>query len=155
MVEFDRPPFKIFTLRFSNKSVQAPSCERPRTAQRTVFLSFEINNFFPNSSIMMELYEKIRETFMPRGEFKQRYWVFAETYQMIPLSTPLFSHWSTPLNSCSIPSWTRLIKKKQYALLDVSSLLLLMLLFSGCITLLNLCKPITESTVFSAIYCQT
>jgi hypothetical protein len=25
---FDRPPFKLFTLRFSDKSVQAPSCER-------------------------------------------------------------------------------------------------------------------------------
>jgi hypothetical protein len=32
---FDRSPFKLFTLRFSNKSVQAPFCERPRTAQRT------------------------------------------------------------------------------------------------------------------------
>ncbi len=88
---------------------------------------------------------------MPRGEFKLRYWFFAETYQMIPLSTPLFSHWSTPLNSCSIPSWTRLIKKKkQDMLLDMS--ILFMLFFSGCITKLNLCKPITESTVFSAIY---
>jgi hypothetical protein len=38
---FDRSPFKLFTLRFSNKSVQAPSCERPRTAQRTMFLSFK------------------------------------------------------------------------------------------------------------------
>jgi hypothetical protein len=25
---FDRSPFKLFTLKFSNKSVQAPSCER-------------------------------------------------------------------------------------------------------------------------------
>jgi hypothetical protein len=50
---------------------------------------------------------------MPRGEFKHRYWFFAENYQMLPLSTSLFSHWSTPLNSCSIPSWTRLIKKKK------------------------------------------
>ncbi len=35
-----------FSLRFSNKSVQAPSCERPKTTQRTLFLSFEINNCF-------------------------------------------------------------------------------------------------------------
>jgi hypothetical protein len=44
VVAFDRSPFKLFTLRFSNKSVQAPSCERLRTAQRTLFLSFEIKN---------------------------------------------------------------------------------------------------------------
>ncbi len=47
VVAFDRSPFKLFTLRFSNKSVQTPSCERPRTAQRTLFLSFESNNCFP------------------------------------------------------------------------------------------------------------
>jgi hypothetical protein len=44
---FDRSPFRLFTLRFSNKSMQAPSCGRPRTAQRTLFLSFESNNCFP------------------------------------------------------------------------------------------------------------
>jgi hypothetical protein len=38
VVAFDRFTFKLVTLRFSNKSVQAPSCERPRTAQRTLFL---------------------------------------------------------------------------------------------------------------------
>jgi hypothetical protein len=46
VVTFDRSPFKLFTLRFSNKLVQAPSCERPRSAQRTLFMSFEINNCF-------------------------------------------------------------------------------------------------------------
>ena len=46
VVAFDRSPFKLFTLRFSNKSVQAPSCERPRTAPRTLFLSFANNNCF-------------------------------------------------------------------------------------------------------------
>ncbi len=47
VVAFERSPFKLFTRRFSNKSVQAPSCERPKTAQRTLFLSFEINNCHP------------------------------------------------------------------------------------------------------------
>jgi hypothetical protein len=47
VVAFDRSPFKLFTLRFSNKSMQAPSYERQRTAQRTLFLSFESNNCFP------------------------------------------------------------------------------------------------------------
>jgi hypothetical protein len=42
-VTFDRSPFKLFTLRFSNKSVQAPSCERPRTAP---LLSLANNNCF-------------------------------------------------------------------------------------------------------------
>jgi hypothetical protein len=46
VVALDRSPFNLITLRFSNKSVQAPSCERLRSAQRTLFLSFEINNCF-------------------------------------------------------------------------------------------------------------
>ncbi len=41
-----RSPFKLFSLRFSTKSVQAPSCERPKTTQRTLFLSFEIKNCY-------------------------------------------------------------------------------------------------------------
>ncbi len=47
VVAFDRSPLKIFSLRFSTKSVQAPSCERPKTTQRTLFLSFANNNCFP------------------------------------------------------------------------------------------------------------
>jgi hypothetical protein len=47
VVTFDRSPFKVFSLRFSRNSVQAPSCKRPKTTQRTLFLSFEINNWFP------------------------------------------------------------------------------------------------------------
>jgi hypothetical protein len=46
-VAFDRSPFKVFSLRFSKKSVQVPSCKRPKTTQQTLFLSFEINNWFP------------------------------------------------------------------------------------------------------------
>ncbi len=44
---FDRSPFKLFLLRFSAKSVQALSCERPKTTQQTLFVSFEIKNCFP------------------------------------------------------------------------------------------------------------
>jgi hypothetical protein len=47
VVVFDRYPFKVFSLRFSKKSVQSPSCKRPKTTQRTLFLSFEINYWFP------------------------------------------------------------------------------------------------------------
>jgi hypothetical protein len=47
VVLFDRSPFKLFSLRFSTKSVQAPSCERPKTTQRTLSLSFEIKNCYP------------------------------------------------------------------------------------------------------------
>ncbi len=42
----ERSPFKIFSLIFSNKFVQAPSCERPKTARRTLFLSFANYNCF-------------------------------------------------------------------------------------------------------------
>jgi hypothetical protein len=41
LVSFDWPPFKLFSLRFSKESVQTPSCERPKTAQRTLFMSWE------------------------------------------------------------------------------------------------------------------
>jgi hypothetical protein len=44
VVAFNRPLFKLCTLRFSDK---APSCEMPKTTQRNLFLSFEINNCFP------------------------------------------------------------------------------------------------------------
>ncbi len=40
MVSFDRSPFKLFSLKFSNKLVQAPSRERHKTAPRTLFLLF-------------------------------------------------------------------------------------------------------------------
>ncbi len=50
VVSFERSPFKLFTLRFSNKSVQAPSCERSKTAPRTLFLLFANNNCIPVSA---------------------------------------------------------------------------------------------------------
>ncbi len=46
VVSFDRFHFKLFSLKFSNKLVQAPSCERPKTTQRTLFLLFANNNCF-------------------------------------------------------------------------------------------------------------
>jgi hypothetical protein len=47
VVAFDKSPFKLYTLRFSNKFVQAQSSKRPKTTQRTLFLPFETNNCFP------------------------------------------------------------------------------------------------------------
>jgi hypothetical protein len=47
VVSFGRSPFKLFSLKFSNKSVQAPSCERPKSTQRTLFLLFANNNCLP------------------------------------------------------------------------------------------------------------
>jgi hypothetical protein len=46
VVSFDRSCFKLCSRKFSNKLVQAPSCERPKTAPRTLFLSFANNNCF-------------------------------------------------------------------------------------------------------------
>ncbi len=40
MVPFDRYGFMLLSLWFSNKSMQAPPCERHKTAQRTLFLLF-------------------------------------------------------------------------------------------------------------------
>ncbi len=44
VASFDRSRFKLFTLEFSNKPVEVPSCERPKSTQRRVFLLFEKNN---------------------------------------------------------------------------------------------------------------
>jgi hypothetical protein len=46
VVSFDRSPFKLFSRKFSNKLVQAPSCERLKTTQRTMFVLFVNNNCF-------------------------------------------------------------------------------------------------------------
>jgi hypothetical protein len=40
VVSFDRSGFVLFSLWFSNKLIQAPSCERHKTAQRTLLLLF-------------------------------------------------------------------------------------------------------------------
>ena len=61
VVAFDKTPFKLFTLRLSTKSVQAPSCKRPKTTQRTLFLSFEINNCFPIMVQCRRLIKKSRK----------------------------------------------------------------------------------------------
>jgi len=40
VVSFSRSPFKLFSLKLLNKLEQAPSCERHKTAPRTLFLLF-------------------------------------------------------------------------------------------------------------------
>ncbi len=50
VVSFDRSPFQLFSLWIWNKSVPAPSCERPKTALRTLFLLFANNNCIPIST---------------------------------------------------------------------------------------------------------
>ncbi len=47
VISFDRSPFKLFSRKFSKESVQAPSCERHKTTQRTLFLLFANNYWFP------------------------------------------------------------------------------------------------------------
>jgi hypothetical protein len=47
VVPFDRSRFKLVPQKFSNKLVQAPSCERHKTAPRTLFLLFANYNCFP------------------------------------------------------------------------------------------------------------
>ncbi len=75
---FDRFNFKLFTLKFLSKSVLSWSCERPKTAQRTLFILFG-NNLFPNNAIVSEVCEKMRVTYKPRAQFKHRYYFLAET----------------------------------------------------------------------------
>jgi hypothetical protein len=79
VISFNRSPFKLFSRKFSKESVKAPSCDRPRTAPRTLFVSFANNNCFQTAVLRRSFMKKIRETCMPRGEFKYRYWFFADT----------------------------------------------------------------------------
>jgi hypothetical protein len=46
LVLFERSHFKLFSLKFANKSDLSSSCERHKIAQRTMFLLFENNNCF-------------------------------------------------------------------------------------------------------------
>jgi urease accessory protein UreH len=46
VVSFDRSRFKLFMLRFSNKSVYTLFCKRPKITQQNLFLTFEINICF-------------------------------------------------------------------------------------------------------------
>ena len=47
VVLFDRSCIKLYSRKFSNKLVQAPSCERHKTSPRTLFLLFANYNCFP------------------------------------------------------------------------------------------------------------
>jgi hypothetical protein len=40
VVSFNKSRFKLYSRKFSNKLVQVPSCERHKTAPRTLFLLF-------------------------------------------------------------------------------------------------------------------
>jgi hypothetical protein len=74
------PPMAVAALAAHGGGRPGPSCERPKTALRTVFPLFANNNYFPqHNGIVSDLSKKIRETCMPRGEFKHRYWFFADT----------------------------------------------------------------------------
>jgi hypothetical protein len=77
-VALERSPFQVFSLRFSKKSAQAPSCKRPKTTQRTLFLSFEIKNWFPITVKCRRLFKNPGNS-NACGEFKHRYWIFADT----------------------------------------------------------------------------
>jgi hypothetical protein len=44
VISLDRSPFKLISQKFSKESVQAPSYERHKTTERTLFLLFANNN---------------------------------------------------------------------------------------------------------------
>ncbi len=63
VVTFDRYRFKLFSRKFSNKFVLAPSCERPKTAPCSANPVSVIwkQQLFHNNGIVSEAYEKIWE----------------------------------------------------------------------------------------------
>jgi hypothetical protein len=66
VVSFDGSPFILFSLRFSYKSMEAPSCKMTKTNQRTLFLLFAINNCFPTSDEkLLAIFELILGDFLP------------------------------------------------------------------------------------------
>jgi hypothetical protein len=58
VIAFDKSPFKLFTLKFSNKSVQSSSCERPKTAQQTLFILIANKKCFPITLLCRKLMKK-------------------------------------------------------------------------------------------------
>jgi hypothetical protein len=52
LVAFDRPPFKLLSRKFSKESVQAPSCERHKTTQRTPVSIICKQLLIPNNAIV-------------------------------------------------------------------------------------------------------
>ncbi len=79
VVSFDRSIFKLISLKFSNKSVQAPSCERPKTTQRTLFLLFANNNCFQITLLCRRCMKKSGKL---ASQFKHRYWYTLPTLQI-------------------------------------------------------------------------
>ncbi len=79
MVAFDKFLFKLFTLRFSNKLVRAPSCKRPKTTQRTLFLSFETKNCFPVTVLCRRLSKK-------SGKLHATWWIKTSLLVLCPYS---------------------------------------------------------------------
>jgi hypothetical protein len=51
-ISFDRPPFKLLSRKFSKESVQAPSCERHKTTQRTIVSIICKQLLIPNNAIV-------------------------------------------------------------------------------------------------------
>ncbi len=79
VVTFDRSPFKLFPLRFSTK----PNLCRPHPVRGLNYSGNTVSviwnqELFPNGGIASELYEKIRETYMPCGKLKHHCWFFAD-----------------------------------------------------------------------------
>ncbi len=100
---------KLFTLRFSNKFVLAPSCKRPKTTQRTLFLSFESNNCFP---ITIRLKKKsgkhafhMENSNIAIGSLPtlQTSHGFLALFEKIYYGKPIFTDFSNIGEDCTIP----------------------------------------------------
>jgi hypothetical protein len=52
VISYDRPPFKLLSQKFSKESVQAPSCERHKTTQRTPVSIICKQLLIPNNAIV-------------------------------------------------------------------------------------------------------
>jgi hypothetical protein len=52
VISFNRPPFKLLSRKFSKESVQAPSCERHKTTQRTPVPIICKQLLIPNNDIV-------------------------------------------------------------------------------------------------------
>ncbi len=74
---FDSSPFKIFSLRFQTDQCRPHPVKGIKLLRETCF-------YYLKSMIVSQCrysfggLEKIRETCMPLGEFKHRYWFFAD-----------------------------------------------------------------------------
>jgi hypothetical protein len=105
VVLFDRSCIKLYSRKFSNKLVQAPSCERHKTAPRILFLCKLY--FFPNNAIVSGC-----DTFFTSyTSLKQRYCILPNIWVRVSAQAAMKGggegEWGCTLSLVTCLSWKK------------------------------------------------